>query len=96
MKKYPKIVQCDSRGQIVIPKDVRQELGIDEGSAFWMYSITEEGILLKLVPEHDLEGHSMIIRELKEKSPKIGISSQKIDRAVDDYKRKPKGSMEEV
>ncbi|MFW6449664.1 MAG: AbrB/MazE/SpoVT family DNA-binding domain-containing protein, partial [Nanoarchaeota archaeon] len=31
MKKYPKVVQCDSRGQIVIPKNVRQKLDIGEG-----------------------------------------------------------------
>ncbi|MFT4310038.1 MAG: AbrB/MazE/SpoVT family DNA-binding domain-containing protein, partial [Candidatus Woesearchaeota archaeon] len=47
MKKYPKIVQCDKRGQIVIPKEIRQDLGIDEGCGFWVFSITDEGILLK-------------------------------------------------
>ena len=39
MKKYPKVVQCDKRGQIVIPKDIRNELKIDEGTGFWMYSL---------------------------------------------------------
>lgn len=43
----PKIVQVDKRGQIVIPKEVREELGINSSSNFWVYSVTDEGILLK-------------------------------------------------
>ena len=96
MKKYPKIVQCDKRGQIVIPKDIRQELDIDEGSAFWMYSITDEGILLKRVPDHELTDHSVVIKKIKEKSEKIGLSEEKIDQTVSEYKRKPKGRLEEI
>ena len=55
MKKYPKLVQCDSRGQIVIPKDVRRELNIDEGTGFWVYTVTDEGILLKTIKPEDLD-----------------------------------------
>jgi AbrB family looped-hinge helix DNA binding protein len=47
-KKYAKIVQSDSRGQIVIPKSIRKELELEEGSAFWVYK-TEDGIYLKKV-----------------------------------------------
>ncbi|MBR9692074.1 AbrB/MazE/SpoVT family DNA-binding domain-containing protein [Candidatus Woesearchaeota archaeon] len=46
--KDPKVVQADKRGQIVIPKSIRKELGIEEGAAFWMYK-TEEGIFLKRI-----------------------------------------------
>ena len=57
MAKYAKIVQCDKRGQIVIPKSVRGKLGIKEGAAFWVYE-TEDGIYLKKVeapPEKDIK-----------------------------------------
>ena len=96
MKKYPKIVQCDKRGQIVIPKDIRQELEIEEGSAFWMYSITDEGILLKRIPEHELSEHSIVISKIKEKSTKVGISPQSVEKTVKQYKKRPKGKLEEV
>jgi AbrB family looped-hinge helix DNA binding protein len=43
----PRIVQIDKRGQIVIPKEVREELGINPKTDFWVYSIGDEGILLK-------------------------------------------------
>ena len=43
----PKIVQVDKRGQIVIPKEVRSELNITNKTNLWVYSITDEVILLK-------------------------------------------------
>ena len=49
MKKvFPRVVQCDKRGQIVIPKSVREELSLDEGAAFWVYKM-EDGIFLKKI-----------------------------------------------
>ncbi len=96
MKKYPKVVQCDKRGQIVIPKDIRQELDLDEGSAFWMYSITDEGILLKKVPNHNLSENSVILNKVKEKADKLGINPKNIDDATESYKRQPSGRLEEL
>ncbi|MFH1063582.1 MAG: AbrB/MazE/SpoVT family DNA-binding domain-containing protein [Candidatus Woesearchaeota archaeon] len=96
MKKYPKVVQCDKRGQIVIPKDIRQELGLDEGSAFWMYSITEEGILLKMIPNEDLSDRSVVLNKIREKSEKLGMDPENIDNTMNQYKRKPNGRLEEI
>ncbi len=93
MKKYPKIVQCDARGQIVIPKDMRQELGIDEGTGFWMFSITDEGILLKLVEKPDLEG-SAAMAEITEKADKLDIDKKNLEHTKAKYKNK--GKLEEI
>ena len=43
-----KIVQCDKKGQIVIPKKIREELKIEEGSAFWIYLSNKEIKLKKI------------------------------------------------
>ena len=49
MSKYPILVQADKRGQIVIPKNIRLELGLDKRTGFTIYSVTKEGILLKKI-----------------------------------------------
>jgi len=47
-KEIIKIVQCDKRGQIVIPKKIRADLKIEEGAAFWIYKKDNEIILKKI------------------------------------------------
>lgn len=46
-----KIVQVDSRGQIVIPKEIRDSLGIKGKAEFSLFSISEDAIFLKPVKE---------------------------------------------
>jgi AbrB family looped-hinge helix DNA binding protein len=47
-KEFVKIVQSDKRGQIVIPKKIRLELGIEDGAAFWIYKVDDEIRLKKI------------------------------------------------
>lgn len=96
MKKYPKLVQIDSRGQIVIPKDIRAELGIDEGTGFWVYSIEDEGILLKKVEAKPLEKHEKVLSELEENAPKLKIKKENIAKAVKKYKQTQKGKLDVI
>ena len=96
MKKYPKLVQCDARGQIVIPKDIRQELGLDEGSGFWLFTISDEGILIKKIPLEDLPEDSPLIQKLKQKSDKIKIKTKSIDKSVKQYKKNPHSKLEDL
>lgn len=94
MKKYPKLVQCDKRGQIVIPKDIRQDLNIEEGTGFFVYSITNEGILLKKVETPKLEKDDKLIKELDEKSEKISLKKSSIKKTIINYKKTKKGGLE--
>lgn len=96
MKKYPKIVQCDGRGQIVIPKDIRQDLKIEEGTGFWMYSVTDEGILLKKIDAPPLDEHKEIINEVLEKSDKIKVNKSNISKSVKKYKKTKDGNLEVI
>jgi len=96
MKKYPKIVQCDSRGQIVIPKDIRRDLHVDEGTGFWMYSITDEGILLKKIDTLPLDKNQQILSELDEKADKLKIKKSNVKKSVDRYKKTKEGNLEVI
>ncbi|MBD3203452.1 AbrB/MazE/SpoVT family DNA-binding domain-containing protein [Candidatus Woesearchaeota archaeon] len=94
MKKYPKIVQADKRGQIVIPKDIRDELDIDESTGFIIYSISEEGILLKKVQPDELSEDDPIVKKIKKKSKKLEIDPKNIDKTIKQYKKTKKGKLE--
>jgi len=96
MKKYPKLIQCDSRGQIVIPKDVRTALGIEEGTGFWVYTVTNEGILLKKVPISELNENGQIMSKLKEKSKKTNIKISNLTKTSANYKQTHKGNLEVI
>ena len=96
MKKFAKIVQSDSRGQIVIPKDVRRELNIDEGSGYYMYIIEGEGLFLKVIPSKELSDHDSAVSQLKKHSKKLGISPKRVDSSIKKYKRKRRGNIEDV
>ena len=96
MKKYAKLVQCDSRGQIVIPKDVRQELNIEEGSGFYLYIIENEGILLKTIPSKELSEHSHLVKEIEINGPKIDVKQRNIDTSVQKYKKTQKGNIQDI
>jgi len=96
MKRYPKIVQCDSRGQIVIPKDIRHDLRIDEGTGFWMYSITNEGILLKKIDTLPLDENKQILTEIEEKSDKLKIKKSNVSDSIKKYKKTKEGNLDVI
>jgi len=95
MKKYAKIVQSDPRGQIVIPKDVRTELSMEEGAGFYIYIIENEGLFLKKIPLPKLSDHARAVEKLKKNSSKIKIDSKNIDKSIKKY-RHTKKNFEDV
>ena len=95
MKKYPKIIQCDERGQLVIPKDIRLELGIDEGTGFWMHAITNEGILLKKINAPVLEEEE-IMTEINGKADKLGIKKEHLRKTLKEYEQKKEENFEVI
>jgi AbrB family looped-hinge helix DNA binding protein len=94
MKKHPKILQCDKRGQIVIPKEIRQELGLDESSGFYMYAIQGEGILLKKIESQTLEDNQHILDEISEKATKINVNTKNLETAKKQYQKTKDGNLD--
>jgi len=95
MKRYPKVIQCDERGQLVIPKVIRTDLGIGTGTGFWLHCITAEGILLKKVEAPKL-GEEEMISEIKEKSEKLGIKKSNLSKTILSYDSQNEGDLEVI
>lgn len=96
MRKFPKLVQSGKRGQFVIPKDIRHDLKINEGTGFWVYAIGDEGILLKKIDPQELSEHPELLDKLSEKADKLGISKKKLKDAEEAYKKTRQGRLELV
>ncbi|MFT4303352.1 MAG: AbrB/MazE/SpoVT family DNA-binding domain-containing protein [Candidatus Woesearchaeota archaeon] len=94
MKKYPKSISCDERGQLVIPRDIRSDLNIEEGTGFLLYSITNEGILLKKIEPAPLDIHHDILNEIEAKSDKLGIKKDNLKKSIKEYQKVKQGNLE--
>jgi AbrB family looped-hinge helix DNA binding protein len=96
MKRFAKIIQCDARGQIVIPKDVRRELNIDEGTGFYLYTIEDEGILLKIIPNKELSEQEHLVEEIEINADKIDVKKQNLEKSKENYRKKGSGNFENI
>lgn len=94
MKKYHKQIKCDVRGQIVIPKDIRSDLNVEEGTGFLLYTITKEGILLKKIIPESLDKHEEILAELQEKADKLDIKKDNLKKSIRTYEKLREGNLE--
>lgn len=84
----------DSRGQIVIPKDIRNELGISSGSGFWMFSVEKEGIFLKKIETPDFEDKTT--DSLKTNAKKINVDVKNFEKASESYKKGKGGRLDVI
>jgi len=94
MKKYPKSIKCDERGQMVIPKDIRSDLGIEEGTGFLLYTLTKEGILLKKIDAQPLNIHHEILNEIEQKAEKISMKKDNLKKSIKRYEKVKEGNLE--
>lgn len=59
-----------------------------------MFSIEEEGILLKKIPLESLDQSDNLVNEILEKSDKIGVDTKNIEKAKKDYQKTQEGGLD--
>ena len=96
MKRYAKLLQMDERGQLVIPKDVREELGLAAGVGFMLYALDDEAIVLKPVHARDLAEHPSTVRELEANASKMKISKDALAKAQERYRKQGKHNFDDL
>jgi len=96
MKRYAKVVQSDERGQIVIPKDIRLELGLDQGASYALYVIDKEGIFLKPLHIKELGDYKNVLAKLRVNAKKLKIKETNVDQSARNYKKRSVTNLENV
>ncbi len=73
--------KMSSRGQIVIPEAVRQELGLEPGSQFMVIADRDE-IMLKVLQRPSKEKFSNLLAKTHRAVEEAGITPTDLDKAI--------------
>lgn len=80
------ITSLSSRGQVVIPQEIRTKLGLKEGEKFIV--IGEDGILiLKKVEMPSFDNFDKLIKRTREFAKNKGIKKEDLDEAIKKARR---------
>ncbi|MBI4014549.1 MAG: AbrB/MazE/SpoVT family DNA-binding domain-containing protein [Candidatus Aenigmarchaeota archaeon] len=80
------VTKMSSRGQIVIPQELREKMNLGEGSKFAIIGMDDTIILKKLKPPK-WEEFDKALSSLRKYGKEKGITERKVDKAVRDTRR---------
>ena len=87
MEKEFDVTKMSSRGQIVIPQQLREKMNLEEGSKFAVVGMEDTIILKKLEPPK-WEDFDKAISSLRKFGKEKGITEKKVDRVVHAIRRR--------
>lgn len=86
------ITKASSRGQIVLPKNIRDQIGIKSGDYFAVYS-DGDTIFIKKIEMVKLRAlFEATSKEIRKHAKKKGITRKMIAEAIADVRKKDKGT----
>lgn len=76
------ITTVSSKGQIVVPSRIREELNLKSGEKL-MIIADGSNIMLKKVSEKTLQSFKNLTKDIKIRTKKIGLDKDDVSRAID-------------
>ena len=76
------VTRATARGQVVIPQDVRKEMGIEEGTQFLVYT-EDDAIILKPA----LKEFEKVLAPLRRKFKSASLAEKDIEEEIQAYRR---------
>ena len=73
--------KMSSKGQVVIPEDIRKRLGLEAGSQFIVVA-GKDTVILKTISPPSMTEFDELIRKAKRQARKAGIKQSDINNAV--------------
>ena len=73
--------RMSSKGQVVIPEDIRKRLGLEAGSQFIVIA-GKDAIILKTISPPSMDDFDSLIREARRQARKVGMKRSDIKMAV--------------
>ncbi|MBX3361469.1 MAG: AbrB/MazE/SpoVT family DNA-binding domain-containing protein [Phycisphaeraceae bacterium] len=73
--------QLSSKGQVVIPQEIRARLGLKAGSRFVV--VAERGVVIfKTIDAPDLSGMDALLKRAKSQARKAGVKKSDVSKAI--------------
>ena len=73
--------RMSSKGQVVIPEDIRKRLGLEAGTQFIVVA-GKDAIILKTISPPSMDDFDSLIREARRQARKAGMKRSDIKKAV--------------
>ena len=81
------IVRVSSKGQVVIPTELRKEMGLAEGDELYAFG-RDDTLVLQKIQKKDLEREfDEIVKPIRAKAKKAGITRKDVQREIRAYRR---------
>ena len=77
----PMITAMSTKGQIVLPKQIRSDLNLDAGTKFVVFS-ENNTILLKPISEPKLSEFDAVLNSYQNWAKEVGVTEADIDEAI--------------
>jgi len=86
------ITKVSAKGQIVIPKDLRERLNLKEGDTLLVYSTDSMLVIRKVTKQESIL--SIIAEPVRKKIKKLGITRKDVSKAIEQarHSEETKGS----
>ncbi|MCK4266019.1 MAG: AbrB/MazE/SpoVT family DNA-binding domain-containing protein [Thermoplasmata archaeon] len=81
------IIKVSSKGQVVIPAELRRLMGITEGDELYVFG-KDDALVLKKIDKKILEKEfEEIVKPIRAKAKKLGITRKDVEREILAYRR---------
>jgi len=78
--------KMSSKGQIVIPEEIREQLGLDAGTQFIVVG-EDDVVILKMVRAPAMKNFDRLIRKARAQARSAGLKRADVSAAVSDVRR---------
>ena len=81
--------KMSSKGQVVIPENIRKRLKLRAGSRFVVVG-QDDVIILKTIEPPSMQEFNGLIKEVRQKAKKVGLKRNDISEAISQVRRRSK------
>jgi AbrB family looped-hinge helix DNA binding protein len=80
--------KLSSRGQVVIPEEIRRRLGLEPGEQFVVLGEGDTVILRKIRPP-SFEEFDSLLAQAREAAQRVGLEQQDLEAVIDEVRGEP-------